>query len=251
MRYLCTNRECNLFAKLIAGSRQNCEACGQRVLDEKVMLKHGRSIQSVIGGRSRAGSVSALLPQRMPPITEPPREEEDSQMRGRRDNELRQVLTAEKLAEELQDHTIGQVALKYRKPSTAIKALLREYNLSARELRKSARAKEPGHERKEATSVADALPVQGDRAGGAVTWPPVAQKIAEPAPELKTAKAAGDEPPIAPVPAPRRSGFQFQITRSVEAKPTVVGDVDALAAAVEHLQEGSRFNLTILLEEAS
>lgn len=42
-----------------------------------------------------------------------------------------------------------------------------------------------------------------------------------------------------------------EVTRSGEAKATVVHDIDALAAAAEHLREDGRFNLTVILEEAA
>lgn len=73
----------------------------------------------------------------------PPEQESEEREKPmpRRDEELRRVLTPAKLAQELQENTVFQVARKYSRPETTINSLMKEYGITVRGARRDAEAR--------------------------------------------------------------------------------------------------------------
>lgn len=252
MRYLCTNPDCSAFAHLVAGSQQTCPACGQRVLDERVMLKRGHSLQAIIATKGRIAQTPAPAPRQDESILDPPTWREERDLAPRRPYaETRALFTKEQLSEELAKGSRIAISQKHHIALGTVDRLLQDFGVENPRARGN-RAADP-EPAKEGTPVAEVWPQ--DLAPGAVaralaTANTSAEEVAT---ALGLSKPATPPAtlPTSPTPEPRPGGFRFQITRSGQAKSTVVGDVDALAAAVEHLQVAGRFNLTVILEEAS
>lgn len=157
----------------------------------------------------------------------------------RRDEELRRILTPEKLAEELQRHSMKAIAQKYGRSLSTIMLLRREYNIPL------PRRTEPG-----GASTASRTISASQRQSATDT--------------MRTAEhhsASSQKPSIAAIPAAQpklppglliRIGDQVRVTLNVEG--CKVSDALAHLRSVQTVLEplyGKRLNVTLMVEEAA
>lgn len=223
MRYLCTNRACSLFARLIAGSGQICEACGQRVLDEKVMLKRGMDVQALMAAKGRVVTAPALAP------TNSAKREEKNDVPHQRHpkrtwTQIKADLPREILIRELETKTKRDITLAHGIGMLTMNKLMAEYGIE------NPRSQRSGKQEQGTPKASAVTPSDG----------PVPPATEPPAGAVTGLKIPEDHKP---------NGFRFQANRTGGAAHVVSADVEALVSATKHLQFDGRYNLTIVLEE--
>lgn len=164
---------------------------------------------------------------------------EESDEMPRRDEQLRKVLTPEKLAKELQESTVEQVAKNHGKSVGAINTLLHEYGMSARGVRKAPVAPAT-KEAKNTDAVAPAA--EAEKPEPSLATEKVSVTMHQLGESMEKAATATNHFALA-------AGFRIHIDRAGESATVLQRDLRAMLGALE--ATGGRFNLTVTLEEAA
>lgn len=250
MRYLCKNPDCGMFAKLVAGSRPTCIICGQRVLDEKVMLKHGRSLQSIVASKGRVLRTPAPPPRQDESILDQPTWREERDLAPRRPyEETKASFTKEQLTEELAANgSVKAIAQKHHIALDTVRKLLEDFGVE----NPRARGKQEAGSAQEVTPAAEMMPESlAPTAAAAIPGPEAGLRKPEPAHKPTPEKAPAATAAAPPAKTNATDGLRIQITRAGKPAQIITQDLNTILGSLEYRNPETPFNLTVILEEVA